>query len=571
MSGSNYADHLNKTSSGSPAGHTGQSGVPQTEKRDPKQRQNWGGGYSYEVDCWTQLNRFLILGSEDGNYYAGARELTLDNVGSLEECLDEDPDRAVDQIREISVQRRGLSNNTCIFALAYCLQYDTPNVKEQAQQYVLDVCRTGSHILRLVDELDSLGGWPKTVRDAVASWYELKPVSELAYQCVKYQNRHGWSHQDAMRMAHPDFDRSEEPTRDALFEWVCDRWDEVPEEVKQHDDLERVRLKERINATNSSSEAASLIKQGALPREFVPGRLKGSKDVWRELLFAGNGMPVWSLTRNLGKMSEVGLFDDQDALDKAVDLLTDEDVIEGSGIHPVKLLTSRLVYESGRSFRGSLRWPVKQELVKALEDGFYTAFSNVEPTGDRFLLALDVSGSMTGQITGHNITAMQSAAACAMTRVRSEAKGDGSTKAIAFSDGSNSGGWGGRKNDYTPTSFPLSATDQFDEIYNRMDRLDFAATNCALPMKYAEKKSLDVDTFVVYTDSETNTRDQHPQDALNSYRQSTGKDAKMVVVGLQANPFSIAHPDDPLTMDVAGWDAQLPEIINRHVNQDFDF
>ena len=37
---------------------------------------NSGGGYSWAVDDWVRLDRFMILGSEGGTYYIQERELT---------------------------------------------------------------------------------------------------------------------------------------------------------------------------------------------------------------------------------------------------------------------------------------------------------------------------------------------------------------------------------------------------------------------------------------------------------------------------------------------------------------
>ena len=54
------------------AGHLNSSGTTQHEPLDEDQRENWGGGYSYEISPLEQLDRFLILGSEDGNFYADA-------------------------------------------------------------------------------------------------------------------------------------------------------------------------------------------------------------------------------------------------------------------------------------------------------------------------------------------------------------------------------------------------------------------------------------------------------------------------------------------------------------------
>ena len=43
-------------------------------------------------------------------------------------------------------------------------------------------------------------------------------------------------------------------------------------------------------------------------------------------------------------------------------------------------------------------------------------------------------------------------------------------------------------------------------------------TDCALPMIYAKEKKLDVDVFIVYTDSETWFGKIHPSEALKQYR-----------------------------------------------------
>ena len=43
-------------------------------------------------------------------------------------------------------------------------------------------------------------------------------------------------------------------------------------------------------------------------------------------------------------------------------------------------------------------------------------------------------------------------------------------------------------------------------------------TDCALPMVYAKNKHLDVDVFIVYTDSETWFGKIHPTEALKQYR-----------------------------------------------------
>ena len=44
-------------------------------------------------------------------------------------------------------------------------------------------------------------------------------------------------------------------------------------------------------------------------------------------------------------------------------------------------------------------------------------------------------------------------------------------------------------------------------------------TDCAIPMQYAKDRKLDVDVFIVYTDSETWFGKVHPSVALKQYRE----------------------------------------------------
>jgi 60 kDa SS-A/Ro ribonucleoprotein len=87
-----------------------------------------------------------------------------------------------------------------------------------------------------------------------------------------------------------------------------------------------------------------------------------------------------------------------------------------------------------------------------------------------------------------------------------------------------------------------------------------------LPMLYAQAQAQalerEIDTFVIYTDSETRAGDVHPVQALRDYRRSSGIDARLVVVGMVSNGFSIADPSDPGMLDVVGFDTATPQLIS---------
>lgn len=72
-----------------------------------------------------------------------------------------------------------------------------------------------------------------------------------------------------------------------------------------------------------------------------------------------------------------------------------------------------------------------------------------------------------------------------------------------------------------------------------------------------------IDVFVVYTDSETWFGKTHPTEALKKYReQMKNPNAKLIVVGMQSNGFTIADPNDKGMLDVVGFDSAAPQIMS---------
>jgi 60 kDa SS-A/Ro ribonucleoprotein len=67
--------------------------------------------------------------------------------------------------------------------------------------------------------------------------------------------------------------------------------------------------------------------------------------------------------------------------------------------------------------------------------------------------------------------------------------------------------------------------------------------------------------FVVYTDSETWAGAIHPAQALRRYREQMGIAAKLIVVGMTSNGFSIADPEDAGMLDVVGFDTAVPQVM----------
>jgi 60 kDa SS-A/Ro ribonucleoprotein len=175
--------------------------TPQTEQASPKQARNSAGGFSFVISPWARLERFLVLGAEGGTYYATERKLVRENAKSVLACLDADGPRAVETIVAISEAGRAPKNGPAIFALALACSHSDERTRTAALLAMPRVCRTGAHLFEFLATVKEFRGWGRGLRKAVCRWYTNKSPDALAYQVIKYRQRGGFSHRDALRLA----------------------------------------------------------------------------------------------------------------------------------------------------------------------------------------------------------------------------------------------------------------------------------------------------------------------------------------------------------------------------------
>src|SRR5262249_53857041 len=161
-------------------------------------------------------------------------------------------------------------------------------------------------------------------------------------------------------------------------------------------------------------------REYGLPREAVPSELLTSAEGWEALLA---DMPMTALVRNLATMTRVGvLAPGTEGTAKGLAQLGDGEPIHRAPVHPIALLAALRTYAAGRGVRGRHSWTPVAQIVDALDAAFYVAFENVEPTGTRLLLGLDVSGSMAGgSVAGvPNLSPRDASAALALLTAATE-------------------------------------------------------------------------------------------------------------------------------------------------------
>ena len=522
--------------------------TPQSEPL-PGMVPNSAGGHAYPVDDMTRLRRFLILGSEGGSYYADERKLTLENAAAVKRCIENDGPKAVYEIAYISRHGRAPKAGPPLFALAMAATYGHLGTRALAFGYLSQMARTGSQLQMFVDYIGTMRGWGRSLRRAVGNWYLSKDIKQTVYQAVKYRQRYSWTHRDLLRKAHP---KAGSGALNDLFAWITKGTLPPPDEnFALIDAYEQAK-------TADPTALASLIRAHDMTWEMMPSEQLDKPEVWEAL---AEHMPLTALIRNLATLTRLGVIAPMksawvcERLNAIGNPLTED----FTRIHPIAVLSALLTYRSGKSVRGGNTWTPVPQVIDALDKAFERSFDTAPQTNQRFYLGIDVSGSMGGGTVAGvpGLTPRMAAAAMAMAIARREPN--------YYIAGFTSGGHG------YPASFmrgeaamaplTITAADSLASAVRKTQVLDFGGTDCALPMLDALGKKIPVDVFVILTDSETWAGPIHPAEALRKYRQEMGIPAKLVVVAMVANGFTIADPLDAGMLDVVGFDSAAPALI----------
>jgi 60 kDa SS-A/Ro ribonucleoprotein len=323
MSTNAYRDLLNKQKAK-------KNVTPQTQAipgREKEMARNNAGGVTFVMDEFSQLQRFLILGSEGNTYYQTSQKLTEQNAKNVLKAIKKDGMRVVEMVVEISEAGRAPKNEPALFVLALVLTHGDVESKRLAAAAIPRVARIGTHILHLAEYVNGLRSWGRVIRDGFAAWYNSQSPLELAKQITKYANRDGWTHGDILRLSHA---RPATPSHDALFIHAVGKAKEVEVDT---DVAEYMAAVDEIKTADVKT-AVKLISQYKLPREVLPTEMLTKKDIW-EALFPHMGMEA--LVRNLATLTRIGLIA---PLGKSLLVLWKSWVmpktVQKSRIHPLK-------------------------------------------------------------------------------------------------------------------------------------------------------------------------------------------------------------------------------------------
>ena len=461
--------------------------------------------------------------------------------------------------------------DTAIFVLALAAAKGDDATRKAALAAVPSALKTGTQLLKFVDTVNELRGWGRGLKKAIQLWFKERKAATLALQLVKYKQREGWSMKDVLRLAKPV---PADDVQGKLFGWTAKKdnaaWAKAPVApgdkaldfvwaAEQASGLKLVaenadtaEAKAILAEANQASvkKLVDLIVTYRLPREALPTEALNRAEVWEALL---QEMPMTAMIRNLGTMSKIGLLKPLSDAEKLVaGRLTDAARLRGAKVHPIQVLSALRTYSSGRGVRSAATWTVSNKIVESLDEAFELSFGAVEPAGTRHLLGLDVSGSMSGgEIAGvPGLSPSAATAALAVVAARTEPW----TAIMGFADSFRDLG--------------ITARDRVDVATRKVSGLTFGSTDASVPMTWALKNKIQVDTFVVMTDNATWAGNIQPVQALDKYRQATGIGAKLIVVGMTSTGFTIADPNDAGMLDVVGFDGATPAFMAKFAKGD---
>lgn len=516
--------------------------IPQSERVVPRQRGNQTGEFTFTVSGEQRFDRFLVLGTATGTYHVSPQQLTGDNAEVIVGELMARGTAAVDQIVDVSVSGRAPKNDQALFALAVAGAAEDPRVRTHALSKLADVARTPIHLFQFLTHLQARRGWGRQVRRAVSDWYLTQDTAGLAHRVVTYRQHEGWAHKDVLALAHTC---SDDPARAEVLRWaVTGRTKNEPQRV----------IADFMAARQPDADLPALIRaEGSqLSPGMLPPESLHDRGIWAALLDADR-LPSAALLRALPQLTTAGIFgsiglqgeqpstdplpDDFDHEHYAAlvtDRITDPERLRQARIHPLQALLAQRAYARTPGAHATL--------VDALDRAFHLTVGSLPPTRGRTLHAVDVSEAMSSPTAG-GLTCSEAAAALVKVSLAAHP----SSLVTVFSR----------------TLVPVTGITPQQSLRDMLQTFDLPAgpIDCARPMLFALENRIPVDTFVVYTGNEPRFGDIHPWQALAEYREASGIPAKLIVVALAATEFSIADPTDCGMLDIVGFDASLPKVI----------
>lgn len=503
-----------------------------------------------------RLRRFLCYGSESTTYSTREWALGPESALALMELVQASRGcEVVEEVKRMSLEGKTVRPNPALFALAVCSQHSDTKAKQAAFRAVQELCRSPGQLFTFIQYKKELkdglccGMWGRGLRRAVSDWYNSQDALSLAHTVTRCKHRAGWSHQDLLRLSHL------KPANDAIAlvsKYVTKGWKVVQEtyaDKEKSEELMKVfaylEAVEKAKHSTDELEVVHLIEEYRLEREQILTSHLKSKEVWKALL---KDMSMTALMRHLGKMTaDKVLMPGSPEVVAVCERIQDEQALTKAKTHPFSILVASENYKRGHGKRGKLKWQPNRDIIQAMDCAFSKSLSNVEPTGKRFMVGVDVSACLHSLALGSSISSVAVAAAMSMVIARTEPEAE----VLIFSEEA-----------LVPCT--ITADTSLIQVTAQLVQIQSVGTDCTLPIQWASENDKTFDVFIIFTNNET-YGSTSPTEALRTYREKTGVFSKLIVCGMTTNGLSVADLDDRGMLDICGFDSRAVDVIRNFV------
>jgi 60 kDa SS-A/Ro ribonucleoprotein len=571
--------------------------------------------FVFNLSLKDYILRLLILGSSENKYDPRNKGLSVDNIKYIKTQITSGHGEEICNIvRDVYKEGRAPKQDATMMVIGLICRAEDVNIRKMGLQ-LLENFKTISHLyswkkFHASIENHATGqkskGFGRAVKRQINDWilsYRGKP-QDLAYQITKYMAREGWSFKNILQCTHVKtgtgddriFEEKEgtqpkhkskvnkntsPPTElDLVLRYAVNGYEAMVKlarpnllTTKVYEYLTGVHTAMKMSMIHNKDLLIELIYTHKLTREQIPTWGLVDKEVLSALLMNKNktrvAMPLTALLRNLGNLTIHDVLNENDktTLDLVIKHLLHPNTIKFSKIHPVSVLTAWFTYRNGIGNRGHNSWYPVLDIVQTLEKMFYLSFSNVEPTGKRICFLIDGSGSMGAQSSCEGITCAESAALLAMIFTRCETTSEISPdhSFYIFTSNSSKYNYNNSTTGLTDVSDVIDADADFNKVLGACQRSDWGTTDISIGILEALKYKRKYDAFVVITDNDVNSGIK-PSEAMKHYRVGMKMpNTKLAVVATLGTDYTIADPNDPLMMDMVGFDSHGPKILQDFI------
>ncbi|XP_076315443.1 RNA-binding protein Ro60-like [Tachypleus tridentatus] len=444
---------------------------------------DWTMGDRAGISEHSRLLRFLHIGTEANCYTPGNKKFSVENV----HCIDtSNQELAVKEIVRVAKEGLSVCPDALFFALAVCSRSQDPKTKDSAYSALQEVCLTGEGLFSFVHFGKRSANPPQGGEEVVelpCNWYKLNLCLVFSALSAIYKYiTHGYE------AAEKEFSV-----------------EDVSSDVKEI--LAYLKAVHELKHTTDEQKAVHLIEMHDLSFEHVPTQLLKSEEVWLCLI---SRLPVQVLVAQLPRLHRLGFLKQKSpVLKPLLERLNTEITLTVNKLNPLQtfiIIRHLEILQKGPADKTVFHIHKYFQLNNTLQMLQRSSFKMVRPTNKRYLMAVDICGSMFhGRKTSGCRYLSSADASCLVLMALAQAESEKLT-ALAFSkDGLE--------------EIEVSKEMSHGEVLKKLREIPMGTVDQASPLLWAKEKKKSFDVILICTDNQTQP-DTHPVDAFKDYRKT---------------------------------------------------